>query len=101
MPTKPPNALLHGTLDVLILKTWQVKGQPDEPREQPQIYVPLAQNAWWSASLVVQPDRGPAEALVSTVRAAIADVDKERPVRQMRTLQGIAWEATSRPRFRA
>jgi putative ABC transport system permease protein len=79
----------------------QVKGQPDEPREQPQIYVPLAQNAWWSASLVVQPDGGPAEALVSTVRAAIAAVDKERPVGQVRTLQGIAWGATSRPRFRA
>jgi putative ABC transport system permease protein len=79
----------------------QVKGQPDEPKEQPQIYVPLAQNAWWAASLVVQPDGGRAEALVSTVRAAIARVDKERPIGRMRTLEGIAWGATSRPRFRA
>ena len=29
----------------------QVKGQPDEPMAQAQIYVPLAQNTWWMASL--------------------------------------------------
>jgi putative ABC transport system permease protein len=79
----------------------QVKGQPDERREQPQIYVPLAQNAWWAASLVVQPDGRPAETLLSTVQAAVARVDKERQITQVRTLEAIGWEATARPRFRA
>jgi putative ABC transport system permease protein len=80
----------------------QVKGQPDEPMAQAQIYVPMAQNVWWLASLIVEPDPGQqAEALASTVRAAVRRVDADRPQAPMRTLETIAWSATSRPRFRA
>ena len=79
----------------------QVKGQPDEPMAQAQIYVPLAQNTWWMASLIVEPDSGQAEALVSTVRAAVRRVDADRTQARIRTLETIAWSATSRPRFRA
>jgi putative ABC transport system permease protein len=79
----------------------QVKARPNETEEIAQIYVPSAQNPWWTASLVVQPDGGSADGLVVDVRAAVARVDKERPVTRVRTIDAIAFEATSRPRFRA
>jgi putative ABC transport system permease protein len=80
----------------------QVKAQPDEPMGQAHLYVPLAQNTWWSASLIVEPDSGQqAEALVSAVRGAVGRIDRDRTLAPMRTLEAIAWSATSRPRFRA
>jgi putative ABC transport system permease protein len=79
----------------------QVKRQPNEPDAQPHIYVPLAQNTWWSASLVVEPAGGAAAALTPTVRAAIARVNPDRAISSVRTLEDIAWEATTMPRFRA
>ena len=77
-----------------------VKGRPDESEAQPQVYVPLAQNTWWDATLMVQPVAGKAEALASAVRAALATVDRDRPARLVRTLSAIGDEATARPRFR-
>ena len=79
----------------------QVTMFPNEPQPIPQIYVPIAQNSWFIASLSVRPQSGPAEALLPTVRAALARVDKERPVTRVRTIDVVASEATSRPRFRA
>jgi putative ABC transport system permease protein len=79
----------------------QVTMFPNEPQPIPQIYVPIAQNSWFIASLSVRPQSGPAEALLPTVRAALARIDKERPVTRVRTIDVIASEATSRPRFRA
>ena len=78
-----------------------VKERPDETDEAPAIYVPLAQNPWWSASLVVEPREGAAAALTPAIRAAVARVDRDRPVAQVRTLDAIASAATARPRFRA
>jgi putative ABC transport system permease protein len=74
---------------------------PNEPPPIPQLYVPIAQNSWYSASLVVRPQAGPAEALLPAVRTAVARVDKEQPVTRVRTIDVVAAEATSRPRFRA
>jgi putative ABC transport system permease protein len=74
---------------------------PGEPQPIPQLYVPLAQNSWYVASLIVRPQTGPAEALVSAVRAAVTRVDKGQPVSRVRTIAVVASEATSRPRFRA
>ena len=53
--------------------------------------------------LVVRPKSGRAEALAPSVRAAISRVDKEQlvSVRNVMTLEDIAWEATGRHRFRA
>ncbi len=53
--------------------------------------------------LLVRPTSGPAEALAPSVRAAIARVDKEQlvSVRDVMTLEDVAWEATARHRFRA
>jgi putative ABC transport system permease protein len=79
----------------------QVKRQPNEPDGQPHVYVPLAQNAWWTASLVVEPVGGAAAALTPAVRAAVARVNPDRAVSSVRTLEDIAWEATAMPRFRA
>jgi putative ABC transport system permease protein len=79
----------------------QVKSFPNEPEPVPQLYVPNAQNPWYMASVSVQPAAGPAAALLPAVRAAIAGVDKDLPVARVRTLDVVASEATSRPRFRA
>ena len=79
----------------------QVKMWPNELQPIPQLYVPIAQNSWFFVSLSVRPKSGPAEALLPAVRAAVARVDKERPITRVRTIEVVAAEATSRPRFRA
>ena len=81
----------------------QVKGRPDEARDLLQIYVPLAQDSMDDMFLAVRPASGSAAALAPSVRAAIGRIDKEQlvSVRDVTTLEAIAWEATSRHRFRA
>jgi putative ABC transport system permease protein len=79
----------------------QVKVAAAETQPQAQVYVPLAQNRWWIASLIVQPERGDAAALTAPVRAAIARVDRERVFARVRTMATIAEDATARQRFRA
>ena len=79
----------------------QVKQRPEEVMPAPQIYVPIDQNAWYQASLTVTPESGPPSAVVASVRSALGRVDSERPVTRIRTLDDIAAQATSRPRFRA
>ena len=79
----------------------QVKTLPHETEAVPELYVPIAQNPWYIASISVRPSTGPADALLPGVRAAIARVDKERVVTQVRTIEVVASEATARPRFRA
>jgi len=79
----------------------QVKTLPTERDPVPGLYVPIAQNPWYIASLIVRPTHGPADALAATVRTAIARVDKERPLTFVRTLDVVASQAVARPRFRA
>jgi putative ABC transport system permease protein len=79
----------------------QVKQRPEEVMPTPQIYVPIDQNAWYQASLTVRPESGPSRAVVASVRSALGRVDSERPMARIRTLDDIAAQATSRPRFRA
>jgi putative ABC transport system permease protein len=81
--------------------TRQITMFPNERQPIPQLYVPIAQNSWYSASLVVRPQSGPADALLPAVKTAVARVDKGQPVSRVRTIQAVATEATSRPRFRA
>jgi putative ABC transport system permease protein len=92
----PPQVVLREIVGVVT----HIKERPEEPEPQPQIYVPIAQNAWWLASLMVQPEHGSAETIAPAVRTAIARVDPDRPVR-FRTLTSIHTDATARPRFRA
>jgi putative ABC transport system permease protein len=81
----------------------QVKGRPDETQDLLQIYVPMAQDPMDDMFIVVRPKSGRAGALASSVRAAIARVDKEQlvSVRDVLTLEDVQWEATARHRFRA
>jgi hypothetical protein len=79
----------------------QVKDTPAEATPMPQLYVPVEQNAWWAASLSVEPAQGSAEALAPLVRAALARVDPSLALRQPRTMARLASDATARPRFRA
>jgi putative ABC transport system permease protein len=52
-------------------------------------------------SLVVRPSGRSAAALTPAVRAAIARVDKERPLTNIRTIAAISYEANAAARFRA
>jgi putative ABC transport system permease protein len=81
----------------------QVRGRPDEREAFVQIYRPIAQRPTDDIYLVVRPATGDAAALTSAVRAAIAHVDREQlvSVRDIRTLEAVAWAATERHRFRA
>jgi putative ABC transport system permease protein len=79
----------------------QVKGTPDEREDLAQIYVPNAQVPYAEAFLLISPTEGRADALAPAVRAAIARVDREQPVRRVVTLAQVAREATARYRFRA
>lgn len=81
----------------------QVKGRPDEPKDFVQVYVPMTQDPSDDMFLVVRPKTGRAEALTGSVRGAISRIDTEQlvSVRDVRTLEDIAWAATGRHRFRA
>jgi putative ABC transport system permease protein len=81
----------------------QVKGRPDEDEDLVQVYVPMAQDTPGDIFLLVRPASVPAETLAGPVRAAISRVEKEQlvSVRDVRTLDEVAREATSRHRFRA
>ena len=81
----------------------QVKGRPDETQDLVQVYVPMAQDLEDDIFLVVRPASQRAEALGPSVRAAIGRVDKEQlvSIRDVMTLDDVAWGATARHRFRA
>ena len=81
----------------------QVKTRPDEIDDIVQLYVPMTQDVVDDIYLAVRPVSGRAEALASSVRAAIGRVDREQlvSVRNVTTLEEVAWEATGRHRFRA
>jgi putative ABC transport system permease protein len=79
----------------------QVKSLASETVEPAQVYVPLAQNAFAFASLVVRPTEGRPAALTAAVREAAARVDRGVPFTQVRTLDEVAYAGTARYRFRA
>jgi putative ABC transport system permease protein len=79
----------------------QVRSWPTQTDDTNQLYVPVAQNAFSFASLVVRPRSGPAEALAPVVKAAASRVEHEVPFTNVRTMDQVAWDAMARPRFRA
>jgi putative ABC transport system permease protein len=82
----------------------QVKNRPDDATGLVQMYVPMAQDLSDDMYLTVAPAAGRGgELLASSVRGAISRVDKEQlvSVRNVMTLDDVAWEATGRHRFRA
>jgi predicted permease len=78
----------------------QVAEQPGEKERAVEIYVPISQNPWFSASLAVQ-TAGEPMTFLAAVKAAVARVDKDQPLTRVRTMAEVAAEATSQPRFRA
>ena len=79
-----------------------VKISATETDDIAQVYVPLGQNTWSSAALVVRPMGGRAEALAPAIREAVARVDRQSSLLSLsRTLDDVARTANTRPRFRA
>jgi putative ABC transport system permease protein len=78
----------------------QVAETAGETERAIEIYVPITQNPWFSPSLSVRGTGDPL-ALLAAVKAAIARVDKDQPLTRIRTMEEVAAEATSQPRFRA
>ncbi|PYR42815.1 MAG: hypothetical protein DMF95_27475 [Acidobacteria bacterium] len=74
--------------------------QAGEKERAVKIYVPIAQNPWFSASIAVQ-TAGEPMSFLPAVKAAIARVDKDQPLTRVRTMEEVAAESTSQPRFRA
>ena len=65
-----------------------------------EIYVPISQNAWFSAVIAVRTAIDPL-VLAPAVKAAVARVDKDQPVTRVRTMDVVAAESIAQPRFRA
>jgi putative ABC transport system permease protein len=78
----------------------QVAVEPVETERAMQIYVPLAQNAWQSSMMAVRTEGDPVQ-LVPSIKAAIARADRYQAAWRVRTMEQVASDATSRPRFRA
>ena len=65
-----------------------------------EVYVPITQNPWFSASMAVRTTQD-ALAMAPALRAAVARVDKQLAVTGVRTMDQIASDSSARPRFRA
>lgn len=93
----------EGTVCEVVGVAGNTRAQPDETSASPQLYVPVAQLTLGDIYLAVRPITGDAETLASSVRAAIARIDREQlvGVRHVETLAAIGREATAAYRFRA
>jgi putative ABC transport system permease protein len=78
----------------------QVKERPNARENQVQIYVPIAQNAFYGTTIVARTAGAPA-AFVPAIKAAVARARKNMAVTRVRTMDDVAAEATAVPRFRA
>ena len=78
----------------------QVAEQAGEKERAVEIYVPIVQNPWFSASIAVR-TAGEPMSFLPAVKAAIARIDKDQPLTRVRTMEDVAAEATTQPRFRA
>jgi putative ABC transport system permease protein len=71
-----------------------------EPVNAIEVYVPIAQNPWYSASIAIRA-AGTAESMAQPLRAAIGRVDRSLALTKVRTMDDIASDSVARPRFRA
>ena len=71
----------------------------DAKEESVEIYVPLAQNPWYGPSVLVRSASDPT-AVVTAAKAAIARIDKDLPLTQVRTMEQVASASVAQPRFR-
>jgi putative ABC transport system permease protein len=98
----PPMApgMVEGIPRQIVGVVAQVSLSAGEKEKTPEIYVPLAQNAWYSTSIALKTTGSPT-AVAHAARAAIARIDKDQAVTNVRPMDEVAAEATSLPRFRA
>jgi putative ABC transport system permease protein len=73
---------------------------PSDDADAVQIYVPLTQNPWFWSTLSVRTLVPPAT-MQPAIPAAVARVDKNLALTQVRTIDEITAQATAQPRFRA
>jgi putative ABC transport system permease protein len=78
----------------------QVKLRPGEIESAVEIYIPFAQNPWFSGKFVVNTAGNP-QALIPSIKSNVARVDKGLVVTRVRTMADVGAEATAPPRFRA
>jgi putative ABC transport system permease protein len=71
-----------------------------EKQSDAEIYVPLAQNPWFSASLAIR-TAGEPFALLQPVKKVIAKYDPALAVTQVQTMNDLAQSTIAEPRFRA
>ena len=71
-----------------------------ERQNDVEIYVPIMQNPWYWASLAVGTSGDPT-AMMPLVKAVIAKFDNQLAVTHVRTMEQVAHESISEPRFRA
>lgn len=71
-----------------------------EKQNDVEVYVPIMQNPWYWASLVVR-SSGEPMAMVEPVKEVIAKYDDRLPVTNIQTMDQIARESIAKPRFRA
>ncbi|HSE37573.1 MAG TPA: ABC transporter permease [Blastocatellia bacterium] len=70
-----------------------------DSKPEPAYYVPLAQNVWRAAYLVVRGQTNPTS-LVSAIREQIWDLDKDIPIANLATMDQLLAESVAVPRFR-
>lgn len=73
---------------------------PGENENSAEIYVPLAQNAWYWAVVAIRTDGEPMS-VVPALRRAIGTVDKDLPLTRVLKMEEVAAQAVAQPRFRA
>ena len=66
----------------------------------PAVYLPYQQFVLPYMGAVVRTDRGPG-AVASAARAAVADIDHDLPIGDVKTIEHIVSESTGQPRFRS
>jgi putative ABC transport system permease protein len=79
----------------------QLRGRAGAAGDPVQLYVPLTQHPMSDVDLVVEASGVPATALVAPIRAAIATIDSNVPVRRDRTLTDVAHQTRAPHRLRA
>jgi putative ABC transport system permease protein len=82
-----------------VIRQVKVDG-PQELRQSPEAYVPLAQNPWFWSVLSLRTAADPA-AMTRAVKEAIARVDRNQAVGRIATMEELVSETTAQPRFRA
>ena len=82
-----------------VMQQVKVQGLGEDERTT-EIYVPLMQNTWLWTAVAIR-TAGDPKAFIAAAKAAIAKVDKNLPATHVRTMEEVAAESVTQPRFRA